>query len=227
MVLVRYRNKERQTNIHATPTNTLVRQARIYVSHRICVCCVGSRATLLFFSHIVEALWLNELFFNEAALCPRRRCSSPVVLRKTWRTRVSLTATGLFLFFLPHHRPHTPKRVLFMSRQARRSPPPFSLSACAPPRGCTEGSGKKRTRHRLFDSSPLLATTSLSLRCPGETVIDVRINREKDAWYSLFFPFSTLLSCSRSRFPLFPSFLAIWKPADVGLTFPTAEIHLA
>lgn len=164
-------------------------------------------------------------------------------------------------FFSSSCHPHTPKRVLlFMSRQARRSrrPPPFfptslslslpsssllpfSLSACAPPRGCTEGSGKKRTRHRLFDSSPLLTTASLSLRCPGETVIDVRpgINREKErerkreraslsyAWYSLFFPLFTLLSCSRPRFPLFPSLLAIWKPADVGLTFPTAEIHLA
>lgn len=140
-------------------------------------------------------------------------------------------------FFSSSCHPHTPKRVLlFMSRQARRSrrPPPFfptslslslpsssllpfSLSACAPPRGCTEGSGKKRTRHRLFDSSPLLTTASLSLRCPGETVIDVRpgINREKERERErgLLFLMHGILS-----FSLFsPSFLALVR---VFLCFP-------
>lgn len=132
----------------------------------------------------------------------------PLFCGKTWRTRVSLTATGLFLFFLPHHHPHTLKRVLFMSRQARRGRlPPFSpafFSFCV---RSTQGSGKKRTRHRLFDSSPLLAATSLSLRCPGETVIDVRpgMNRDRErererASFSLFSP--SLLSSGFSSVSL-------------------------
>lgn len=121
----------------------------------------------------------------------------PLFCGKTWRTRVSLTATGLFLFFLPHHHPHTLKRVLFMSRQARRSrpTPPFSpafFSFCVRAPAAHREAGRSV---RDTVSLTLLLSTSFSLRCPGETVIDVRpaMNRERER-ESFFFPLFTLSS---------------------------------
>lgn len=107
--LAQYRNKERQTNEHPHEsnenTNLRASKADVRISSclRVCWVAVGSRATLLaffFFSHIVEALWLNELFFNEAALCPRRRCSSPVVLRENLANACLAHRHGTFSLLL-------------------------------------------------------------------------------------------------------------------------------
>ena len=196
---MRYRNKERRTN-----TNTLAREARISTYLIVSVCC-RLQLCLFFFSHIVEALWLNELFFNEAALYPRRRCSSPVVLRENLAN--ACLAHGTFSLLLAT----TPKRVLFTSRQARPSHPQHlslpclflflpALHLAAAQR--ETGRSVRDTVSLTLLSSPLLATTSLSLRCPGETVIDEALSLSLSCVaFSLF----TLLSCSRPRFPLFPS----------------------
>lgn len=79
-VLGRWYDKERQTS---TPWAHQCALARCIDDG------VGVGSCNLLFSHIVEALWLNELFFNEAALYPRRRCSSPLFRGKTCQNGVS------------------------------------------------------------------------------------------------------------------------------------------
>ena len=99
-----------------------MKRGSLRISSYLCV--VGYNFASFFFSHIVEALWLNELFFNEAALYPRRRCSSPVVLRENLAN--ACLAHGTFSLLLAT----TPKRVLFTSRQARPSHPQHLSLPC-------------------------------------------------------------------------------------------------
>lgn len=200
-----------------------MKRGSLRISSYLC-CCRLQLCLFFFFSHIVEALWLNELFFNEAALYPRRRCSSPVVLRENLAN--ACLAHGTFSLLLAT----TPKRVLFTSRQARPSHPQHlslpclflflpALHLAAAQREA--GRSVRDTVSLTLLSSPLLATTSLSLRCPGETVIDEALSLSLVRGILSFHP-PFLLSSAFSSVSL-----AIWKPADVGLTFPTAEIHLA
>lgn len=114
-------------------------------------------------------------------------------------TRVSLDATGLFLSSLPTQ-PPLAERALFMSRQARRvaaplsfslprfpfflSPLPFSLSACSTSCRCAH-TGEREEAYATPSLWLFSVPASLSLRCPGETVIDVRARRNRPSLPSL------------------------------------------
>lgn len=129
----------------------------------------------------------------------------PLFCGKTWRTRVSLT--GLFLFFLPPRRSECfSRRVKLALATPNISPSPAFFSFCLRSTSRLHR-GKREEAYAtpsLWLFSPLLSSPRDDVSFPPMP----RWNRNRRSPLSLScvaFSLFTLLSCSRPRFPLFPS----------------------